>query len=196
MEAHLRAGIAVYDAGRYHAAHDAWEPQWLDLERGSDDERLLHGLIQFTAAIHHATDRNWAGATGLATSGHEYLEAVPPNYRGVNVEDARAYLARLAADPSMIERAAPWPLTYEGSRVSYDDLDDEELVLAAAAVAESEDYDEELIERAGEFTDEQPIETLLRDFLSEDQHRAIIARRLGQHVDRLEARRSDVEDLF
>ena len=68
MREHLRAGIAVYNAGEYHAAHDAWEDYWLDLERGTDDERLLHGLIQFTAAVHHAEERNWEGAVGLAES--------------------------------------------------------------------------------------------------------------------------------
>ena len=25
MDAHLRAGVAIYNAGHYHAAHDAWE---------------------------------------------------------------------------------------------------------------------------------------------------------------------------
>jgi len=52
----LRAGIAIHNAGHYHAAHDAWEDEWLELDDGSD-ERLLHGLIQFTAAIHHARNR-------------------------------------------------------------------------------------------------------------------------------------------
>ncbi|NIS31883.1 MAG: DUF309 domain-containing protein, partial [Actinobacteria bacterium] len=59
MDAHLRAGIAIYNAGGYHAAHDAWEDHWLELEAGTDDERFLHGLIQFTAAVHHAQGANW-----------------------------------------------------------------------------------------------------------------------------------------
>jgi len=66
MEAHLRAGIAVFNGGGYHTAHDCWEARWLDLESGTDDERFLHGLIQYTAAVHHASERNWGGATGLA----------------------------------------------------------------------------------------------------------------------------------
>jgi predicted metal-dependent hydrolase len=73
MESHLRAGVAVYNAGQYHAAHDAWEDHWLDLEQGTDDEQFLHGLIQFTAAVHHARTRNWSGATGLASSARDYL---------------------------------------------------------------------------------------------------------------------------
>ena len=73
MNAHLRAGVAVYNAGRFHAAHDAWEEYWLGLESGADDERFLHGLIQFTAVVYHATEDNWSGAQGLAESAREYL---------------------------------------------------------------------------------------------------------------------------
>lgn len=192
----LRAGIAIYDAGRYHAAHDAWEEHWLGLERGTDDERLLHGLIQFTAAVHHATERNWEGAVGLAVSGHEYLEAVPPTYRGVNVGEARRYLAALADDPVQIERQPPWPLTDEGKRVSYDDLDGDALLVAVRVIAEAEGYDEALIKRARPFVDDNRIEPLLRDFLTDDAARGVIAQRLGQHVDRLEARREDLDGLF
>lgn len=192
----LRAGIAIYDAGRYHAAHDAWEDHWLGLERGSDDERLLHGLIQCTAAVHHATNRNWEGAVGLAESAVEYLAAVPPTYRGVNVDGTRSYLQALASDPAMIERKRPWPLTYEGEIVRYDDLSPNELVIAGEAIAAAEGYDEELIERAGAFAEDNRIGALLRDFLTEDAARGVIAQRLGQHVDRLEARQSDLDGLF
>ncbi|PSQ33570.1 DUF309 domain-containing protein [Halobacteriales archaeon SW_10_68_16] len=69
MEPHLRAGVAIYNAGGHHAAHDAWEDHWLGLDAGTDDERFLHGLIQFTAAVYHARNRNWSGATGLAEGG-------------------------------------------------------------------------------------------------------------------------------
>ena len=77
MEAALRAGVAIYNAGEFHAAHDAWEAEWLGLDDGTDDERLLHGLIQFTAVVHHARERNWSGAVGLAESAGEYLADHP-----------------------------------------------------------------------------------------------------------------------
>ena len=32
MRNRLRAGVAIYNDGYYHAAHDAWEERWLDLE--------------------------------------------------------------------------------------------------------------------------------------------------------------------
>ena len=68
MDDSLRAGVAIYNAGAYRAAHGAWESRWLSLERDTDDERFLHGLIQFTAAVHHARDGNDSGAVGLARS--------------------------------------------------------------------------------------------------------------------------------
>lgn len=49
MDDSLRAGVAIYNAGAYRAAHGAWESKWLSLERDTDDERFLHGLIQFIA---------------------------------------------------------------------------------------------------------------------------------------------------
>lgn len=106
MDAALRAGIAVYNADYYHAAHDAWEAEWLDCEAG-DDERFLQGLIQFTAAVHHAANRNWDGAVGLCDSASDYLDGLPTAYRGTNVDDVRAYLVALGSDPERIERASP-----------------------------------------------------------------------------------------
>ena len=46
MDAHLRAGAAIYNTGEFHAAHDAWEELWLDMDDGPDRD-LLQGLIQF-----------------------------------------------------------------------------------------------------------------------------------------------------
>ena len=40
MRDHLRAGIAVFNAGDFHDAHDAWEDRWLDLESGNLFEKI------------------------------------------------------------------------------------------------------------------------------------------------------------
>ncbi|ELZ94766.1 hypothetical protein C440_06817 [Haloferax mucosum ATCC BAA-1512] len=97
MDDSLRAGIAIYNAGAYRAAHGAWEATWLRLEDETDDERFLHGLIQFTAAVHHVRDDNDAGAVGLARSAREYLSGLDDDYRGVNLDAVRSYLAHLEA---------------------------------------------------------------------------------------------------
>jgi predicted metal-dependent hydrolase len=148
MDAHLRAGVAIYNAGGYHAAHDAWEDHWLGLESGTDDELFLHGLIQFTAAVYHARNRNWSGATGLADSACEYLADLSADYRGVNVGDVRSYLHTLARDPEFIERRAPLRLRYEGDVLDLDDLGFEATCVTAAVLAEEEGYDQHTVQRA------------------------------------------------
>jgi hypothetical protein len=204
MDAHLRAGVAVYNAGNYHAAHDAWEDHWLDLESGTDDERFLHGLIQFTAAVYHARTRNWSGATGLADSAGTYLADLPADYRGVDVAAVRSYLGALAADPERIERARPPGLTYEGRRLRPGDLDFEATAVAAEVLAEEHGYDEETIERAAVYARadladgqaESPFVTLCFDFVRDPGSRDIVAQRLGEHVARRRHREEDVEGLF
>ena len=204
MEAHLRAGIAIYNAGGHHAAHDAWEAHWLELESGAEDERFLHGLIQFTAAVYHARNGNWVGATGLADSGREYLEALDPTYRGVNVGPVRQYLAALSRDPECIERAPPLTLTHEGSQLALDDLRFEATRVAAGVLAENNGYDEDLLEAAAAYAradldDEQassPFVTLLFDFVRDPEHRDIVVQRLREHAGRRQHRNDDVAGLF
>jgi len=204
MEANLRAGIAIYNPGGYHAAHDAWEDHWLDLETETDDERFLHGLIQFTAAIYHARNRNWSGATGLAESGRGYLTDLPADYREVNVGAVRTYLETLERDPEYIERRKPLPLTHDSEVIGPGDLGFEATAVAADVLAEERGYDEGLIERAIEYgradlQDEKtasPFVTLLFDFVREPDNRGIIVQRLGEHIDRRASREEDVSGLF
>jgi len=204
MDAHLRAGVAVYNAGEYHAAHDAWEDHWLDLPEGSADERLLHGLIQFTAAIYHASNHNWAGATGLADSAAGYLSEIPGDYRGVNVAAVRSYLRRLAADPERIERARPPRLRVDGQVLTYDDVRFEAAAVAAAVIAEEHGYDDAVIERAAEFARADldaertgsPFVALVVDFPGADERRGVVFQRLLAHVGKRRSRAEDVEGLF
>ena len=203
MDAELRAGIAVYNAGHYHAAHDAWEAYWLDLDEG-DDERLLHGLIQFTAAVYHARSRNWSGATGLAESAGEYLADLSRDYRGVNVGTVRDYLGALHGDPERIERGPAPALTYEDEALGLTDLGFDATAIAAGVLAEDLGYDEDLFEQAVRYAradladgDEgSQFVTFLLDFVRDPDSRPIVAQRLSEHVDRREHRESDVDGLF
>lgn len=209
MEAHLRAGIAIFNAGGYHTAHDAWEEHWLDLESGTDDELFLHGLIQYTAAVHHARNRNWGGATGLAASAGEYLSPLPPEYRSVNIGTVREFLSTIVADPECIERATPLPLTHQGVAPTPDNLDFEATAIAAEALAEKRS-EESLLEQGVAFaradldgTDDplrgetdSPFIPLVFDYVRDGAQRPIIAERLGQHIERRSAREDDVAGLF
>lgn len=201
MRDHLQAGIAIHNAGNYHAAHDAWEERWLDL--AGDDERFLHGLIQFTAAIHHAHNRNWLGATGLAESAGEYLASLSSPYRNVDLTTVEEFLAALGADPERIERAPPPRLTHEGHEVTLDDLDLPASAVAAEVVAEHGDYDTAMVERAVDYArtdlddgnETSPFVTLVMDF-ARGGDRGIVHQRLAEHTERRAARERDVDGLF
>jgi hypothetical protein len=148
VRANLRAGLALFNDGYYHAAHDPWEDAWLDSDRDDLDGRFLQGLIQLTASVHHARDRNWTGAVGLAESAREYLTGVPDQHRGVDVALVRRVLDTLATDPEVVERRPmPW-LTHHGDRVTREDLDFDAIALAADALADERDLDDTVIERA------------------------------------------------
>ena len=208
LEAHLRAGVAVYNAGGYHAAHDAWEQRWLSLDSG-DEERFLHGLIQFTAAVHHASEGNRSGATGLADSAREYLAPLPAAYHGVDIAAVRASLADLAADPTVPDGTpasgdGPLALTHEGEALVPADLDLAATRVAATVLAEEAGYDEETIERAGAYAradlddgrTASPFVTLLFDFVRRPDRRDVVAGRLAEHARRRHSRETDVDGLF
>ncbi|HEX8180155.1 MAG TPA: DUF309 domain-containing protein [Pyrinomonadaceae bacterium] len=46
------AGIDLYNAGEFHAAHDAWEDRWRD-DAGPREKLFLQALIQSAVAFHH-----------------------------------------------------------------------------------------------------------------------------------------------
>lgn len=203
----LRAGVALFAVGDYHAAHEPWEAVWLDADAGTDDHRLLQGLIQYAAALHHARDRNWSGATGLAGSARDYLADVPDGFRGVNVVAIGRFLARLEADPERVERGQPTPITLDGRPFGRDELADDPAAaaLAARAVADEDDrYDRDVVAHAVDYAREEADEgatgrrflALVADFAGDPAARDLVYRRLASHVERRRARERDVEGLF
>jgi len=202
MDAALRAGIAIHNAGHHHAAHDAWEDEWLALEDGPD-ERLLHGLVQFTAAVHHARRQNWAGAVGLCESARGYLADLPADHRGVNVAAVREYLGELGEDPERIERKPVLALTLDGAELGLSDLEPPAAVEAAVVLADHHGYDADEFAAAAEYAREgladgeyNEFAALLCDFAAGGEQRALVATRLGQHVQRRQRREDDVAGLF
>ncbi|ELZ06773.1 DUF309 domain-containing protein [Natrialba aegyptia] len=204
MRDQLRAGIAIYNDAFYHAAHDVWEPTWLDLETGTDDEQLLHGLIQTSAAVHHAHSHNWEGAVGLAERAHGYLRALPPTYRNIELQPIRSFLTSLADDPELVERRPPVRIEHEGTVPSLATLDLDSTLIAAPVLAEATGYETAPIEQAREYAesdleaggDDSRFIALLFDFVREDDARGIVYQRLTSHVERRQTRESDVEGLF
>jgi hypothetical protein len=202
MRAAVVAGVAVYNAGEHHAAHDAWEEEWLALESGTDDERFLHGLIQFTAAVYHGRRRNWSGARKLSNSAVDYLAGLDATHRGVDLVTVRGYLRRLGADPEYAERARPPDLRYRERAVVPAELGIDALAVAAEVVAEEYGFEEETVERAVGYAREEEasararFRTLLVDFVAERERRGLVYQRLEAHVRRRRREETDVEGLF
>jgi predicted metal-dependent hydrolase len=205
VRAHLRGGVAVFNEGEYHAAHDAWEDRWLDLEDGTDDERFLHGLIQYTAAVHHAVEGNEEGAVGLAESAAEYLDGLGPTHREVALEPVREALSALAEDPTPLSGDAEPPrLEHDCEAPTYEDLGFEATMVAAEVLAEESGYDPAPVERATRYAredlslgyDDSEFVSLLFDFVREPQDRGVIHDRLSGHVAKRARRESDVDGLF
>ncbi|MEZ3143718.1 DUF309 domain-containing protein [Halobaculum sp. MBLA0143] len=195
VEAALRAGLALYADGAFHAAHEPWEAVWLDSD--GDTERLLHGLIQLTAALYHTTEGNWAGARGLAESAPTYLAGLEHPY-GVDLGAARSFCRRLASDPVVVERTGPPPLPRDGAPVAYADLSPAALDRAVAAVAADTEWDTETLRDAATFADADgtTLRPLLVDFLARPDDRAIVFQRLSEHVGRRRTEVADVRGLF
>ena len=218
MDDTLRVGIAVFNAGDHRAAHEAWESEWLSLREGSRDERLLHGLIQYTAAVHHARRRNWSGAEGLAGSAAGYLAGVDAHARGVNVGEVRAFLRRLAADPEFGERRRPVAL-----RIDSDALEPIDLRFGGAATAatllaaEYNAFDESIVADAVRYaratldedesgrTGNEPKRPQRRDpgfvgmvfdFAADRDRRSLVYDRLRAHVERRRRTEQDASGLF
>jgi len=202
MDTALRAGVALYTAGETHGAHEPWEAVWLNLPEGND-ERLLHGLIQFTGAVYHAETRNWAGAIGLAESAQGYLDPLSARYRGIDTDSVVTSLRRLAADPERIEREPAPPLRYEGRRLTAADLEIDGITTAADVVAgEYDSYEQGVVDAAIDYAREEATEGgstfigLLTPFVDDRDHREIVYDRLRQRVERRRDKEADVSGLF
>ena len=100
----FEAGLALYAAGDFFAAHEALEPAWM----GTDDlvERALHqGLIKVAAAYVHGVRHNRPGIVKNLTGARRHLaaaRAAGPAW-GVDVPALRADVDARLADPSLLE---------------------------------------------------------------------------------------------
>jgi predicted metal-dependent hydrolase len=99
------AGIDLYNAREFHAAHDAWEERWLG-EVGADEKLFLQAMIQSAVAFHHLQ----IGRPGAARRMHQMARGKFERlgkkvYLSLDIED---YLAQLESALSWL-RAVPDP---------------------------------------------------------------------------------------
>jgi uncharacterized protein len=99
------AGIDLYNAGEFHAAHDAWEERWRD-DCGPREKLFLQALIQSAVVFHHIE----IGRRGAAR--RMYRMAL----------DVTDYLAQLARSVAWLEegedpRDAVQPADFEAPHI-------------------------------------------------------------------------------
>lgn len=99
--ASLDAGRQRFEAGAFHAAHEAWESGWRQTQRA--EKRVLQVLVLWSAALHHHERGKEVGANRLLLRALERLGEVDDGFDGVDVEGLREGLV------TSLERArAPW----------------------------------------------------------------------------------------
>lgn len=110
-EAALREGVRRFDAGEYHAAHEAFERCWLANE-GADAD-FFKGLVQASICLHHATRGNGEGARKLYTGHRRLLAPFLPTHRGLDLArlltELQAYLAPVLRDVTVRPRVEDAP---------------------------------------------------------------------------------------
>ncbi|GAA5534508.1 DUF309 domain-containing protein [Deinococcus aluminii] len=93
----LRAGAALFDAGEWWEAHEAWEGPW---SRATGDERhFVQALILLAAALH----KRWHHGSLTHRNYHKaerYLDRLPAEYGGVNLGRLRAEVWAALHDPT------------------------------------------------------------------------------------------------
>lgn len=191
----LRIGVALYNSGRYLAAHEPLEALWLGSPAGQRDD-CIQGVLQASVAVHKSQEGNDSGAAGLAKSAIGYLNVCEE----IAVDDLLSWLGRLAADPGLGRRERPPELRVECEAIDLDDLPPEDAIAAVEAVAETEG--DELLETAAAYADADvrdgeetsPFVALAVAYINTP--RPIVRQRLREHVDRRRTRESDVEGLF
>ena len=104
------AGIDLYNAGEFHAAHDAWEERWMG-EVGPDEKLFLQAMIQSAVAFHHLEIGRPGAARQMYTRAKEkFARLNQPIFMSLDLADYQAQLDRALSwllsvpDPREIEQ--------------------------------------------------------------------------------------------
>lgn len=103
------AGIELYNAGEFHAAHDAWEERWMG-EVGQSEKLFLQAMIQSAVAFHHLEIGRPGAARRMYQMAKEKFERLQTDrFMSLDLRDYQAQLDRAlswlltVADPRTIE---------------------------------------------------------------------------------------------
>ncbi|MBZ9713042.1 DUF309 domain-containing protein [Deinococcus multiflagellatus] len=106
FRAALERGAALFAAGHWWEAHEAWEAPWL-LARGPD-RAFLQALILLAAALH----KRWHhGSTAHRNfyKAERYLDTLPAAYAGVDLQRLRTEVWAALHDPTLRPAFHPQP---------------------------------------------------------------------------------------
>jgi predicted metal-dependent hydrolase len=99
------AGIDLYNAGEFHAAHDAWESRWMD-DVGPQEKLFLQAMIQSAVAFHHLEiGRPGAARRMYQMAKEKFARLKQDRFMSLDLSDYQAQLDRSlswlleAADP-------------------------------------------------------------------------------------------------
>jgi hypothetical protein len=99
----LLEGIALFNAGYYWEAHEAWESHWHALGRRGAEADLVKGLIKLAAAGVKVRERQPHGVVTHATRAAALFERVRnergPRCEGLDIEALRAHAMAIAEAP-------------------------------------------------------------------------------------------------
>ncbi len=99
-ERSFAAGIAAFDAARFHEAHESFEQCWLGNEGGDAD--FYKGLVQASICMFHLSRANLDGARPLNIGARRLLGSFLPEHRGLELSRFLGELhahVRCAFDP-------------------------------------------------------------------------------------------------
>lgn len=103
------AGIELYNAGEFHAAHDAWEERWRD-DCGPREKLFLQAMIQSAVVFHHIEiGRRGAARRMYQLALEKFARLGARRFMSLDVEEYLAQLARAlawlveASDPREVE---------------------------------------------------------------------------------------------
>jgi len=86
------AGIDLYNAGEFHASHDAWEERWMG-EVGPEEKLFLQAMIQSAVAFHHLQIGRPGAARRMYQMAKEKFARLGTNvFMSLDLEDYQAQL--------------------------------------------------------------------------------------------------------
>ena len=104
------AGIDLYNAGEYHAAHDAWEERWMG-PVAPDEKLFLQAMIQSAVAFHHLQIGRPGAARRMYLMAKEKFERIgTPVFMSLDLQDYQEQLDQAlswllsVADPRELEQ--------------------------------------------------------------------------------------------